>query len=255
MAIRGFLRRKSRLILVVLNLEYDLPWIVCFMHGDSFIMHQKSYQIHSWPAGLRHDLAWLHGIECELLLRSDHTQLIDIWQSQPGSRKGMSRELDTVISSKSLCFLEAQHGRPIFLMCCAPTHVLWYLMLYRFIYKRAASHVQNALECSLRPKESIHIGGVLTGYSLLNIIFLIQQCAPPVCASCGARTSFRLQQHLSFMPRSGAPNRCLSHLHILGYSLSYSALTLPSAMMSQSRLDSLEAAGPLWQGHTPHQHS
>eukprot|EP00435_Cladocopium_sp_Y103_P075801 s462_g65.t1 len=75
---------------------------------------------------------------------------------------------------------------------------------------------------------------------------------PATCPAC--MTFFwsaqRLQQHLSYMPRAGGPNRCFAYLQRLGYKVSYSAVALPTNVRGQSRLDALTVAGPHWEGPT-----
>eukprot|EP00435_Cladocopium_sp_Y103_P044269 s3048_g12.t1 len=59
-----------------------------FHHGPAFLqlmIHEEHQRCDdSWPAGLRHDLQWLYGVESTpdpLLLSMDHSELIDYWQS------------------------------------------------------------------------------------------------------------------------------------------------------------------------------
>eukprot|EP00435_Cladocopium_sp_Y103_P051648 s459_g16.t1 len=58
-------------------------------------------------------------------------------------------------------------------------------------------------------------------------------------------TSARLQQHLAYMPRNGAPNPCYQALLEQNYITEYEAAVVPRALQGALRLDSLQAAGPL----------
>jgi hypothetical protein len=63
-----------------------------FHHGPAFRIQinlhaENDLHPHSWLAGLRHDLRWLHGADVRpdpLLLQDQLTELIDVWQRDSG---------------------------------------------------------------------------------------------------------------------------------------------------------------------------
>eukprot|EP00435_Cladocopium_sp_Y103_P043307 s1767_g12.t1 len=69
-----------------------------FHHGPAFLQHlvhvEAASHVHSWLAGLRHDLQWLYGVEAvpdETLRDFDHTQLIEYWQSSASNWRSRVR--------------------------------------------------------------------------------------------------------------------------------------------------------------------
>eukprot|EP00435_Cladocopium_sp_Y103_P054828 s232_g18.t1 len=229
-----------------------------FHHGPAFLqmmVHSElSQHSNSWLCGLRHDLQWLHVVESRpdpLLLDPDHSALIEHWQSAPGNWKGRVQRAGRRHLFQESMLLEAQHWH---------AQIFGVLRSHSFTFfpDPALLHLQEGtFSCPDCAKVFTTPQGVHTHRRKVHGVFspehhLLDSATCPACLRFFWSTQ-RLQQHLAYMPRSGAPNACFAHLQSLGYAVTYSATALPSAMQGQSRLDSLPVAGPIWIGPTSHQ--
>eukprot|EP00435_Cladocopium_sp_Y103_P004676 s2501_g1.t1 len=226
-----------------------------FHHGPEFLQTMIHAEVachaHPWLEGLRHDLRWLYSVEAvpdERLLERDHTNLIDAWQASSGVWKGrIKRACQRHIFQESMILEAQQWHAQIFDVL--RTHA------YTFRPDPAVLHLQDGIypcpECS---RTFTTPQGVHTHRRRAHGVYclehhLLDSATCPACMRFLWSTQ-RLQQHLSYMPRSGVPNPCYAFLPQIDYAVTYSAVALPSVFRGQSRLDALVTEGPLWAGPT-----
>lgn len=220
-----------------------------FHHGPAFLqlmIHAEAEQHeHSWLVGLQYDMQWMHGVEAEpdpMLLDEDLTLLIDYWQRDQGRWKSRVRRAAQRHLYQEAMMHEVQQ---------------WHADIFKILRNNAFTFQPDPLQLNLQENifpcpdcnkwfstpQGVHthrrkMHGV---YSLEH--HLLDSATCPACLTYLWNTQ-RLQQHLAYMPRSGAPNPCFAYLQQMGYSVSYAVERLPRAMKGQSRLDALPAAGP-----------
>ena len=229
-----------------------------FHHGPAFLqlmVHAEHSQLdQSWLAGLRHDLRWLYGVEAtpdEMLCSPDHTALIDYWQQSPTLWKRRLHRAGKRHIFQETMMLEVQDWHAKIYTTLRTHH-------FTFQPDPAALHLQEChYPCPDCPRTFTTPQGVHVHRRKVHGVFslehhLLDSATCPACLRYFWSTQ-RLQQHLAYIPRAGTPNPCFALLRQRGYSVSYSAETLPSAMRGQSRLDSLTVQGPIYCGPTADQ--
>lgn len=226
-----------------------------YHHGPAFLQlmthEEAAQQQFSWLAGLRHDLRWLYGVEAVAdpsLIDSDMTVLIDSWQQGAGNWKARVRRASRRHLFQDVMILEVQQWH-------ADIFQLLRRSAFTFDPDPALLHLQERqYQCPDCDRSFSTPQGVHTHRRKKHGIFcpehhLLDSATCPACLTFLWNTQ-RLQQHLSYMPRSGLPNPCFAYLQQVGYAVSYSAEHIPRVMHGQSRLDALPAAGPFGCGPT-----
>ena len=175
-----------------------------FHHGPAFRIQinlhaENDLHPHSWLAGLRHDLRWLHGADVRpdpLLLQDQLTELIDVWQRDSGRwRRRVRRAAQRHIFQEAM-ILEVQQWHAEIFDVLRQTHCT-------FAPDPALMRIQPhfilvliVIVASPRHRVSIHISDEPMECTVWSIICWILWHARHASLICGAHKDFNNILHI-----------------------------------------------------------
>ena len=219
-----------------------------FSNAPEFMQHnahmEHMHVSNSWLRGIFQDLSWLRKVlpsRVPVTWTSDLTDLIELWQTDPPTwRKLVMRAARLHCAQEDM--MQEIHRR--------------HDSAFKRLHLAGIVFNPNPLDTlQIDTPHSCMCGqsfatkrGLLAHQRRAHGIFseerrFLSGATCPVCMRFLWSTQ-RLQQHLAYMPRNGAPNPCFAQLQRSGVDLEYERVDMPQLTQGLNRHDALRLLGP-----------